>query len=134
MSGVSRGPAPEGDLRNAVEGFGAGADADAGELEAVQEEGEFGAGAEALVDQVSRSGRNEAQHAFGGIGEALASAFLVGRVEETRCDVALIVRVAALELFGALVEFPELPRGGRAFEPGHARKGEGCRAAGHDDF
>ena len=42
--------------------------------------------------------------------------------------------VALLELFGGLIEFPELPLGGGGIEPGEAGEGEGRHAAGDDEL
>ena len=128
------GAGTEGDLLDAIEGFGGGADADASELEAVEEEGEFGAGAEALVDDGLCRGRDEGEDAGDGGGEALLRALGVRGMDEAGGEVALVVGVAAFEVFGALVELVELPCGGRAFEPGHAREGEGGGALGDDEF
>ena len=62
----------EGDLLDAVEVFCRGTLADAGELEAVDKEGELCGGADALGDDGAEGLRNERHDLGGGGGEALA--------------------------------------------------------------
>ena len=82
------GTGAEGDLLDAVEGLVRCGDADARELEAVQQEGELGGGAEALGDVGPGGCGDELEDACGGLGEAGLGALFVGRVDEMRGEVA----------------------------------------------
>ena len=125
------GAGADGDLLEAVEVF-SGAQADAGEVEAVEEKGELGGAAETLFDDWARVLGDEGTDLFGGGGETLAGAFGSGCVDEAGGEVAVVGGVAEGEGFFALVQLPELPGRGIA-EPGHAREGEGGGAGGDDE-
>ena len=96
------GAGADGDLLEAVEVF-SGAQADAGEVEAVQEEGEFGGAAEAFFNDGAGVLGDEGADARGGGGEAFAGAFGAGGVDEAGGEVAVVGGVAEGEGFFALV-------------------------------
>ena len=124
----------DGEVDDAVEVFVGGADAGAGELEAVKEEGEFVGGAKTMFDSGCFVGGDEGVDVFDGFGETLAGVGGVDVVDEGRANVALVGDVARGEFFSASVELVEFPFGGAAVEPGHACGGELGGALRHDDF
>lgn len=107
--------------------------ADAGELKTVQEQGKFGGGADSLLDLGLHGMGNQGEDLRDRGCETLLRAFGVGCVEEAGAEIAGVGGVALGEVFGALVEFVELPACGVGAEPGEAGEGDDCGARGNDE-
>ncbi len=103
-----------------VEGVAGEAGADAGELEAMEEEGEFGGVADSLFYYLAHGRGHKCEDSVGGFGEAFVGGLLVGCVNEAGGQVAVVGGFALGEFFGGLVEFVELPLCGGGVEPGEA--------------
>ncbi len=127
------GSGSEGDLDGLIEGVAGEAGTGAGELEAVDEEGEFGWGAELLLDCVSGGFWDEGEDAGDGFGETLLGGCLIWGVEEMGGEVAVVGGFAEFEGFVGLVEFVELPPGCAGVEPRETREGKRGCSAGNDE-
>ena len=124
----------EADLFDAIEALSRRADADARELESMQQEGELGAAAQPRLHHGAEGLGNHGQHARGGVRETQRGVGGVGRVDQSRDQVAVVGGVARGQLFVARVELPELPLARIAREPRHAGERGGGPASRNDEL
>jgi len=124
----------KGYLGLASEGVGGGGVADAGELEAVEQQANLSGGGGANLDAIFGGGRQQGEELIDALPATLDGGCGREGVDEAGLEVAGVAEVDGGELFTALVEGEELEVGGGVVEPGHAFGGGAPGSGGDDDL